>query len=110
MRNEIKEIKLRVDQIRKLQGMSKIMKLNSSGLTKDTQVSANPQYLDKEEEREFAKLESAQLAYKEEFSRLNELSNEVKRIKSMIQFKYKTLRGEFATWYAHQVELLNEVQ
>jgi hypothetical protein len=101
---------MEIDQIRKLQGMSKIMKINPSGVTADTDVPENSQYLDKEEERIFSKLSSAQIQYKNDFSKLNELSNEVKRIKNTIQFKYKTLQGEFGKWYNHQLRLLQESQ
>lgn len=89
--------------------MSRIMKINPSGLTAETAPSQSPQYLDREEDKFLRQLESAQVDYKREFGQLNDLSNEVKRIKNSIKLKYKSLQNDFAHWHSHQLHLLDRL-
>ena len=107
MRNQIHEIKLRLDQLRKLKGMSKIMKLPSNDLLGEDEPEKQ-QYLDREEERFLKQLAAGQEKYKKEFGRLDELKLEVVRIKNTIKNKTKVLGPEFSKWLKHQIWLLDQ--
>lgn len=88
--------------------MTKIMGINSSEVTAETNISSSPQYLDREEDRLFKQLENAQIKYKKEFSKLDELRLEVHRIRNTISNKTKRLKPEFDKWYLNQKELLKQ--
>lgn len=84
------------------------MKIDTSQFTMDTKASENPMYLDREETRLLDKLKLLQIEYQKEFGVLEDLKQEVIRIKSTIKNKTKILGPEFSKWYNHQVDLLRQ--
>jgi DNA repair exonuclease SbcCD ATPase subunit len=110
LRNQIKELKSSIDQIRKLQGMSQIMKLGPSDPSQINSNKDDPGYLERELSRLLEQLRTLQIDYKQEFSSLDELKKEVIRIKNTFQNKTKVLGREFNKWYTHQKELLRMAQ
>lgn len=106
IRKNIDYSKREIEEIRKLQGMTEIMKLPSTGKFEDLQQEAS--YLQREEANALSKMEALKLEYQEQFRILNTLKRDVQRLKDLIVNKSRALGSQFKIWFQEQKQLIRE--